>query len=315
MKKWIIGFLILALGFFICVYTIVPNIVSSQNSISIQTNAQAFSRTILDDKSWGKWWPGEVKIDSKNGLLHLSFNGYTYTIVEKKFNSIVLSMEDKNNSARTLLNFIPVTQDSVHLIWLAQSTTSTKPLKRLQLYFKSKDLNNDMDTILVKMQSFFSKPQNIYGTQIQSTLVSDSLLVSTFASSKDYPSTEFIYGLIGQLKNYIADQSAKETGNPMLHITTADSINYLTRVAIPVERRLKPSGNISYKWMMGGGQILVTEVKGGPAAIHKAFQQMENYVRDHNRTAPAIPFQSLITDRMKEKDTSKWITKIYYPVM
>jgi len=315
MKKWIIGFLILVLGLFICVYTIIPNIVSSQNSVSIQTNAQAFSRIILDDKSWGKWWPGEVKIDSKNGLPRLSFNGYTYTIVEEKFNSIVLSIEGKNNSARTLLNFIPVTQDSVHLIWLAQSTTSTKPLKRLQLYFKSKDLNNDMDTILVKMQSFFSKPQNIYGTQIQSTLVSDSLLVSTFASSKNYPSTEFIYGLISQLKNYIAGQSAKETGNPMLHITTADSTNYLTRVAIPVERRLKPSGNISYKWMMGGGQILVTEVKGGPAAIHKAFQQMESYVRDHNRTAPAIPFQSLVTDRMKERDTSKWITKIYYPVM
>ena len=315
MKKWIIGFLILVLGLFICVYTIIPNIVSSQNSVSIQTNAQAFSRIILDDKSWGKWWPGEVKIDSKNGLPRLSFNGYTYTIVEKKFNSIVLSIEGKRNSTRTLLNFIPVSQDSVHLIWLAQSTTSTKPLKRLQLYFKSKDLNNDMDTILVKMQSFFSRPQNIYGTQIQSTLVSDSLLVSTFASSKGYPSTEFIYGLIGQLKNYIADQSAKETGNPMLHITTADSTNYLTRVAIPVERRLKPSGNISYKWMMGGGQILVTEVKGGPAAIHKAFQQMENYVRDHNRTAPAIPFQSLVTDRMQQKDTSKWVTKIYYPVM
>jgi hypothetical protein len=29
----------------------------------------------------------------------------------------------------------------------------------------------------------------------------------------------------------------------------------------------------------------------------------------------AIPFQSLITDRVKEPDTAKWITKLYAPVL
>jgi hypothetical protein len=67
--------------------------------------------------------------------------------------------------------------------------------------------------------------------------------------------------------------------------------------------------------MLGGGNILITEVKGGPASIKKAFNEMETYITDYRRTAPAIPFQSLITDRSKEPDTSKWVTKIYYPVM
>jgi hypothetical protein len=67
--------------------------------------------------------------------------------------------------------------------------------------------------------------------------------------------------------------------------------------------------------MLGGGNILITEIKGGSASIDKAFKEMENYVSDYRRTPPAIPFQSLVTDRMKEPDTSKWITRIFYPVM
>ena len=101
----------------------------------------------------------------------------------------------------------------------------------------------------------------------------------------------------------------------MLNITTKDSINFLTRVAIPVNKRLKDSGNISYKRMLGGGKILVAEIKGGSYSLKKGEIEIEQYVIDYNRIAPAIPFQSLVTDRMKEQDTSKWITKIFYPVL
>ena len=31
--------------------------------------------------------------------------------------------------------------------------------------------------------------------------------------------------------------------------------------------------------------------------------------------SPAIPFESLITNRLEEPDTSKWVTKIYYPFL
>ena len=34
---------------------------------------------------------------------------------------------------------------------------------------------------------------------------------------------------------------------------------------------------------------------------------------DNALSSPAIPFESLVTNRMQEPDTSKWVTKIYYP--
>ena len=314
MKKWIVALSVALIALVICVYAVVPNAVSFQNDTFIETNPQAFSRTIFDNTTWSKWWPGKVQINA-TGSPSCFFRGNTYIIADKTLSSLIISIKSGDNSAKTVLNFIPSAQDSMHVIWEAQYPTSIKPFKRLQLYLQSREMKKEMNIILERLQSFFSNPDNIYGIHIQQILVSDSLLVSTHATSKGYPTTEFVYGLIGQLKNYVAKQSAKETDSPMLHITTTDSITYLTRVAIPVNKKLNSSGNISYKWMMGGGKILVTEIKGGPGIINNAFLQMETYVRDHNRVAPAIPFQSLVTDRMKEKDTSKWITRIYYPVM
>ncbi len=169
--------------------------------------------------------------------------------------------------------------------------------------------------ILQRIQQFYAKEENLYGREIKKEYVLDSTLISTSGTSEGYPTTESIYQLVSNLKNFAEKNGAQQTGHPMLNIYTADSSIYTTKVALPVDKKLKNSGNIAYRWMLGGGSILVTEVKGGPYTIQKAFTEMENYISDFHRTAPAIPFQSLITDRSKEPDTSKWLTKLYWPVM
>jgi hypothetical protein len=193
--------------------------------------------------------------------------------------------------------------------------SSYNPFKRLQAYLKAKKINRDMDLILQKMQSFYSLSENIYGFDIKKALVMDSILIQTSGISKGYPSTAFIYGLIDKLKNYSNSNNATITGYPMLNIKPLDSINFEAKLALPLDRPLPGSGDILQKRMLGMGNILVTEVKGGNAISAKAFLQIQKYAEDYQRLAPAIPFYSLVTDRMQQPDSSKWITKIYFPVM
>jgi hypothetical protein len=101
----------------------------------------------------------------------------------------------------------------------------------------------------------------------------------------------------------------------MLNLYRGNDSTYFAKVALPVDRHLRNFGDIQYRWMLKGGNILVTEVVGGPHKIERAFKEMENYVQDHQRVAPAIPFQSLVTDRTKQPDTSKWVTRLYWPIM
>jgi hypothetical protein len=100
----------------------------------------------------------------------------------------------------------------------------------------------------------------------------------------------------------------------MLNIEPFDSTNYLVKVALPLENLLPDNGDILQKRMLKDGNILVAKTEGGYAKTIEVFNQIKNYATDYKMSSPAIPFYSLITDRTKETDSSKWVTKIYYPV-
>jgi hypothetical protein len=314
MKKYILGGLVTLLLFVISSYLFVPNIISISNKLSLHTNAKSFYRGLFDKNKWPAWWPGEHT--STNKETAFSYKGTQYRFEDIKFSSLILSADNNTLKGTTSLNYISAGTDSAELIWDARIPTSYNPLKRWQVYFTSKKLASQMNEIMGKASLFYSDPKNIYGIDIKKERVVDSLLMSTFSISKDvYPGVNEIYSLVDVLKKYIASNGAKETGAPMLNISTPDSISYTTRVAIPVDKRLPSSGNISFKWMLGGGNILTADVKGGNENINRALYQIDLYIEDYNRKPPAISFLSLITDRRKEPDSSKWITRIYYPVM
>ena len=83
--------------------------------------------------------------------------------------------------------------------------------------------------------------------------------------------------------------------------------------AIPVNKYIPTNKNFLFKRMVPG-KILVTEVIGGVNTTANALKELELYITDRHLQSPAIPFESLVTDRSKQPDTSKWVTKVYYPI-
>ena len=312
MTRWwsiMLGVIVILL---LCCYLIIPGRMIIKESVAVPTNPNGFQRALLNGANWEKWWPG--KLEGTKGE-KLAYNGHTYTLLEKRLTSLVFSLTGKDSSQPAWLHYVSTGADTVLLQWETEASTSVLPWKRLERYSQMRQLNADFRAILQKARDFFSRPENLYDIPVQQVQVVDSTLIFTSATTQGFPSNTFIYGLIDELKDYSSGQSAKVTGYPMLNVTTTDSVQFTTKVALPVDKKLKSSGNISYRWMLGGGKILVTEVRGGPGAIHRSMERLETFVQDHHFIAPAIPFQSLITDRSKEKDTSKWVTKIYYPIM
>lgn len=311
MKKLFISILIILILAIASIYIFIPNIISIHESCFINANREGISRKLFKENDWSILFPNSQKQPDPNPVF--LYNNSNYSISEERRGEIFI--DNTKLKASTLLLAVSKTTDTTQVFWSGLIPTSYNPVKRLQVFLASKKLKTDIDSLLTKIQSYFSKIENVYGYNIKESLVVDSLLVSTYATSQNYPSVQFSYNLIERLKNYIAEHGAKETGFPMLNISTNDSIHYLTKVAIPVNKALPNSGNISFKQMLGGGNILVVDVNGGPFSINNAFHAMQNYINDYHLSAPAIPFLSLITDRMKEADTAKWVTKIYYPVM
>jgi hypothetical protein len=296
---------------FVSLYFIIPPIITVSESTIVAGKTSAIQRIMLDQAKLTQWWPaGEAAYDS-----NLHFNSVVYKPVSRQLTSIVFDMNGKDLSGIMNLHFIPKGTDSVVLNFQTSLIATSSPINRMQAYIRSLKLKHDFRSLLNKLKEFLSDTDNIYSYHIEKALVVDSTLVSTYEKSKAFPSTDFIYQLLDRLKIYADSHNSKQTGYPMLNVFTTDSSEYVTRVAIPVDRKLPDSGSISYRWMLPGGNILVAGVRGGPGSIRRALYEMQNYINDYQRVSPAIPFESLITDRRKEPDTNKWVTKIYYPVM
>jgi hypothetical protein len=171
-----------------------------------------------------------------------------------------------------------------------------------------------MHELLHQLGAFLTQKENVYSINIQQLQVTDTLVITTKAITAAPPTTEEVYAQVKKLRDYIGNHGATATNPPMLNVRKLDNNQYQFMVGVPVNKPLPDNGNILFKRMVPG-KILVSEVRGGPVTVQRAFEQLEFYVQDYRREAPAISYEMLVTDRQQTKDTSSWYTRLYYPIL
>jgi uncharacterized protein YxeA len=317
MKKLLITILLLFCVALISAYIFIPAKIDFRQAIFIKVKQPIAKRLLTEYSNWNKWWPVQNNQSKQDTTVtteaNYSYKNYRYTVILKMIQGDSISISNNSTRINSLLNIIPINSDSVAVQWKGQSETTSDPIKRFTNYLQQKQIKNNIEELLQSMQVFLSNEKNLYGITIDQEKVKDTILIATRYSSTNYPTTSEIYTVIKNLKDYILKQGATETNYPMLNVTQ-DSGRFKTMVAIPVNK-LIPANNTFLLKTMVPGKILITEVKGGDHTANEAIKLIEMYMNDYHLISPAIPFQSLVINRSKEPDTTKWVTKIYYPVM
>ena len=127
------------------------------------------------------------------------------------------------------------------------------------------------------------------------------------------PTVNDIYSVVHKLEALAVKAGAHTTNHPMLNIDSSGR-KVITKIGIPIDREIDVTGTAYEIKRMVLGNILISEVTGGPYTSKNARKQVELYMNDHKRKSPAIPYESLVVDRSGEPDTAKWVTRIYYLV-
>ena len=306
MKKILIALVLLLVIALAAVYLFIPGKMKMEEKIIIGAALPAVSRELASDRNWNKWWPG------KNVFI---FNGEQYKPAGNAFNVFAMDIYSNTDTTKSRVELVFLNIDSIMIIWNAEKLTSNDPFKRFSAYRNAGRSAKNMRLLLEHLRSFMEKTENIYGYSIQRTKVIESVLVSTRRSFDHRPDETEIDAMIQSLKKYIAENNAVEKNYPMLNVTLIDSNYYEVMTAIPVDRSLPNTKDFATKFLLKGGNILEGVVKGGPHTIETALLELEKYRSDHQHTAPAIPYQLVVTDRVKERDTAKWVTKLYYPIL
>jgi hypothetical protein len=309
MKKWLL--FLVVIGLISSIYILIPRKLVIAKTILGKCNISAASRSFLDTSQWKKWWPENQKNIIPGGFI---YNGCTYKIEKIFYNdvSLLITCADDSSIASSF-HIASLSNDSILIGWDCKTETSNNPLKKLKEYQHAKLIKKNMDTILNVFKTFIEDDKNIYSVGFRHDLSNDSTLITMSVIADNYPGTTEIYKLINTLKKYAADYGAKEINYPMLNISKLNNSQYKAMVALSLNKTLPGNNKIIIKrfvpWKMIEG-----EVCGGIYSIDKAFEQLYNFKSDYGVSFMAIPFQLLITDRSKESDTTKWITKICVPV-
>jgi effector-binding domain-containing protein len=177
-----------------------------------------------------------------------------------------------------------------------------------------RDLQKKANEILQRLKTFLEDGKNAYGYKIYIAKIKTPILLASTKTSVNYPEMQTVYSTIEELKRQADANHVKITDHSMLNVTKIDNGAYQVSVAIPIEKVIPPNQNSSINRMVAGGNLLVADVNGGPNTIINAFTQVKAFMKDHNLISPAMSYESLITNRIIEKDTAKWVTKIYYPI-
>ncbi len=268
----------------------------------------AVARQITNKLNWNKWWPGEIKNDS---LYY--FENCRYRIDKILLNGFQATVFYKQDSLKGFMQYIYVGNDSTNFQWTSIAQFPNNPIVRYKKYFELYKTGKNIDKLLIGIKTHFDNQEKVYGLKINRETVSEAAYISTKNTFNHYPSTLEVYEMINSLKQYIVTVGGTAKKYPMLHVEYEGPAIYEAMVAIPTQTALPSTDKFQLKKMILGN-ILTAEVKGGTYRVIAGEDEFKNYIHDYKTLSPAIPFQSLVTDRLVEKDSTKWITILNYPI-
>jgi len=312
MKKIILLIVPLIL-IFIIVYIAIPSQILISNSVGAHVNISGITRNISEENNWKQWWPGTVK-DSENKMNFL-LDSYQFKLNKVLYNALEININKGEKTDSSLLQFFAIQNDSIRMVWSTKISTGNNPFSKINAYFKSREIKSKMTAILNAIQQNARNLKNIYGVSIETETRPEQFLVSTKKEFSSIPSTQDIYKIINDIRTYIINTKGEVDSFPMVNILTLDSTHFVAQVAVPIKNPIPGNATFSIKNMPNYAKFLVAEIKGGKGSIEFAQKSFKFFIADYQKTVMASPFQLLVTDRSKQTDSSKWITRIFYPIM
>lgn len=312
MKKLLYALLVMCLLAVSGVYIFIPGTIVISNDEELESSERVIAKYLSLNPNRSKWWPVTKQTLSTDSSA-LEYEASNFTFKTRGYNFQNIFIENGNLKFNSIITWDSSGKSLMRIRWKGSFKTSYNPIKRANQYVQAFRVKKHMTTILKSLLTFVKNSRNVYGLKIERETVRDTILATSTVLSILPPETPQIYKQIQYVQKYIKTQQAKQVNAPMLNVYRNEHQSYQTVIAVPINKLINPGPNVLINRMVPGN-ILVTQIKGGPHTIEEGFNQLKIYLNDFNLISPAMPFESLVTNRLAEPDTSKWVTRLYYPI-
>jgi hypothetical protein len=298
--------LITSLIYFI--YLFIPNTLNVSGSIKTKQVQNTVLRGFMQLENWDKWIT-QKRIDSNNytlanGVLKIksSFvsNVFCDYIIKDKTIPVTFTVEAEGKDASKIE------------FQLSFDNKTFLPWQRAANYFLAQSIHSELTDLINKASTYYTTTIANYGFVINEEKIKDSLLVSTEKYYTDTPTITQVYGMLDQLKQYVVSKNGILHGTPMVYIARDAKRVYL-QVAYLLEKEI-PTTSIFDVRKIKVKNLVSINVVGDARLAYRAKYEAENYIHDQSKFAPIMPYIIYNTNRLSEKDSTKWNSTIFYPI-
>lgn len=150
-----------------------------------------------------------------------------------------------------------------------------------------------------------AKVEQVYTLRSNYLAVHDTASVSTISGKLGKA-----YGMIGEA---IGKQKLEVSGAPFAIYYSESNTNFEFDAAIPVKKAGKAAGKVKPGEFIEGNAVMV-EFYGDYRQTPMAHEAADKYMKEKGKQSVGPPWELYETDPGVEKDTAKWLTKVYYPI-
>lgn len=332
----IILFAILGLvGLFLILGLVAPKEVTTSRSIVIDAPPELVFNTVNDLSTWDSWSPwkeADPTIQSTMGEITVGEGATSSWVSENSGNGkMTITGNQPNEQVDVIVEFEGMGQaDSGWAIEPADGGTqatwkfSTKfpfPWNAMLLFqdFEGnihKDYDRGLEllkgVVEAKVQNLADQKYN--GYEIKHAPLPTRHFVGLRQEVKMDKMTEFYATSLGKAFQAVQDKGVEMAGMPCGLYFTWDEANNTTDMAgaIPVKEKVEIEGMTSFE--VPSSQALMVEYYGEYEKIGAAHEAIDQYMKATGAKTVAPVIEEYVTDPEKEKDASKWLTKVYYPL-
>jgi len=320
--------LVLVIGLFM------PRQVHMERSMLMKAPAKYAFDQVNTLKNWPNWSPWS-KLDPKMVVTYSGpssgkdarydwtsekgdvGNG-SLTIVESIPDSLVKTeMDFKGHGKGTSSFTFNKTLDGTKVTWSFDSDMGMNPLMHIMGAMMDGMMGKSFDAGLTAMKDIVEKmpamPTSNY--KVEETTSQDMHILTMNYKG---PSTSAEIGkackdAYGKISEYIKKNNLKGVGSAFAIYNNFSASTVDMDPGMAVDQPAKGEGDIKASEMKAGNALKVSYMGpySGLGGVHMAINQ---YAKDHNKQIAGAPWEVYVSDPMTEKDSTKYMTEVYYPV-
>jgi effector-binding domain-containing protein len=307
-----------------------PSKIEIEKSIVIKALPEVVFEQVNDLHNWEKWSPwietdttidikyfGNEKgegagFEWKSENQHIG-NGIITILAAVINDSIFCEIEFFKKGKASATFYFNKVDIGTRVNWGIKMNLGINPLKRFMRSLIIKRISIDSERGLKNLKRNIESARIIDQALVETTQFSGIVFEGIRAKVKPQEARQKTSFFLSKLREYNKTNNLKVIGYPfsIYYCYTQDEVDFLT--GIPTENTGKDTKTIK-SGKIGPCKVASLDYYGPYSGIEKGYNVINKWIADNKKKVSGEPFEIYITNSENEKDSTKWLTKIFFPI-